>query len=70
MQLVLPGNVVHAPGRRSLADMMAAGELVAIAKGFYTEGGVELRMQPDIIIGDFDSLSPEAMACAVGVAPT
>jgi 4,5-dihydroxyphthalate decarboxylase len=36
-QLVLPPNVIHAPAGRSLADMMAAGELAA---GFHGNAGV------------------------------
>jgi 4,5-dihydroxyphthalate decarboxylase len=36
-QLRLPANVVHAPAGRSLADMMAAGELAA---GFHGNAGV------------------------------
>jgi 4,5-dihydroxyphthalate decarboxylase len=36
-QMKLPGNVVHAPAGRSLADMMAVGELVA---GFAGNAGV------------------------------
>lgn len=33
LQLALPGNVIHAPEGRSLADMMADGELVAGLEG-------------------------------------
>jgi 4,5-dihydroxyphthalate decarboxylase len=36
-QMVLPPNVIHAPEGRSLADMMAAGELVA---GFAGNAGI------------------------------
>src|SRR6202012_2655636 len=36
-QLRLPPNVIHAPEGRSLADMMAAGELVA---GFEANAGI------------------------------
>jgi 4,5-dihydroxyphthalate decarboxylase len=36
-QMALPPNVIHAPTGRSLADMMAAGELVA---GFAANAGV------------------------------
>ena len=36
-QLNLPPNVIHAPEGRSLADMMAAGELVA---GFHANAGI------------------------------
>lgn len=36
-QMVLPPNVVHAPERQSLADMMAAGELQA---GFTANAGI------------------------------
>jgi 4,5-dihydroxyphthalate decarboxylase len=36
-QMTLPPNVIHAPGGRSLADMMAAGDLVA---GFAGNAGI------------------------------
>lgn len=63
MQLPLPANVVHAPQGRSLADMMAAGELAA---GFDGNGGVGRTGAPTgewkTVEADYPDLFPNAKA--------
>ena len=60
-QLPLPANVVHAPEGRSLADMMAAGELAA---GFDGNGGVGRTGAPTgewkKVEADYPDLFPNA----------
>ncbi len=62
-QLPLPANVVHAPQGRSLADMMAAGELAA---GFDGNGGVGRTGAPTgewkKVDADYPDLFPNARA--------
>lgn len=60
-QLQLPGNVVHAPAGRSLADMMASGELVA---GFAAAAGIGRTGAPTggwkEVEADYPDLLPNA----------
>jgi 4,5-dihydroxyphthalate decarboxylase len=60
-QLKLPANVVHAPPGRSLADMMAAGELVA---GFAAAAGIGRSGSPTggwkTLENDYPDLFPNA----------
>lgn len=60
-QLQLPGNVIHAPAGRSLADMMASGELVA---GFAAAAGIGRTGAPTggwkEVEADYPDLLPNA----------
>lgn len=61
LQLKLPANVVHAPAGRSLADMMADGELAA---GFHGNAGVGRTGAPTggwkTVEADYPDLFPHA----------
>lgn len=48
---------------RALRSYMREYDPVLIAVDGGADALLELRMRPDIIIGDFDSLTPEAMRC-------
>jgi Histidine kinase len=60
-QLQLPSNVVHAPDGKSLADMMASGELVA---GFQGNAGVGRTGAPtagwQTVAAEYPDLLPDA----------
>jgi 4,5-dihydroxyphthalate decarboxylase len=60
-QLKLPSNVIHTPEGRSLADMMAAGELAA---GFHGNAGVGRSGSPtggwQTVEADYPDLFPNA----------
>jgi 4,5-dihydroxyphthalate decarboxylase len=60
-QLQLPSNVIHAPAGRSLADMMAAGELAA---GFAAAAGIGRTGNPtggwQEVEADYPDLFPNA----------
>ncbi|MBC2665388.1 ABC transporter substrate-binding protein [Novosphingobium flavum] len=60
-QMILPPNVIHAPAGRSLADMMADGELVA---GFAANAGIGRAGSPTegwkTVEADYPDLFPNA----------